>query len=100
VFFVPATINYLLTLEAETLIADYLAEAGAAATSSRTTSHAHRAHVTLVRKLLAMTTGSVVIRFGEPMDPFGNRVDDDGRSVDRRGRTVDPATYVTRDGQP
>ncbi len=28
VFFVPATINYLITLEAETLIADFLSEAG------------------------------------------------------------------------
>ncbi len=28
IFFVPATINYLLTLEAETLIADFLSEAG------------------------------------------------------------------------
>src|SRR5690348_1669110 len=28
IYFVPATINYLITLEAETLIADFLAEAG------------------------------------------------------------------------
>lgn len=100
VFVVPATINYMLTLEASTLIADYLAEVGRNRyiIEDDESTRVERV-VTLVRKLV-MTTGSVVIRFGEPMDPFTNRVLDDGRSVDLRGRTVDPATYVTRDGQP
>jgi glycerol-3-phosphate O-acyltransferase len=38
VYFVPATLNYALVLEAETLIEDHLKGAGQAATSSRTTS--------------------------------------------------------------
>ena len=99
VFFVPATINYMLTLEASTLIADFLAEVGRNRYIIEDDESTRLERVaTLVRKL-AMTTGSVVIRYGEPMDPFTNRVLDDGRSVDARGRTVDPATYVTRDGQ-
>ncbi len=99
VFVVPATINYMLTLEASTLIADYLAEVGRNRyiIEDDESTRVERV-VTLVRKLV-MTTGSVVIRFGEPMDPFTNRVLDDGRSVDARGRTVDPASYVTRDGE-
>lgn len=100
VFFVPATINYLLTLEASTLIADYLAEVGRNRyiIEDDESTQLERV-VTLVRKLV-MTTGSVVIRFGEPMDPFTNRVTADGRSLDARGREVDPRTYVTRDGVP
>ena len=100
VFVVPATINYMLTLEASTLIEDYLAEVGRSRyiIEDDESTRIERI-VTLLRKLV-MTTGSVVIRFGEPMDPFTNRVLDDGRSVDLRGRTVDPASYVTRDGQP
>ncbi len=100
VFFVPATINYMLTLEASTLIADYLAEVGRSRyiIEDDESTQIERI-VTLLRKMV-MTTGSVVIRFGQPMDPFTNRVTPDGRSVDRRGRTIEPASYVARDGQP
>lgn len=100
VFFVPSTINYLLTLEASTLMADYLAEVGRNRyiIEDDESTQLERI-VTLVRKLV-MTTGSVVIRFGQPIDPFGNRVTADGGSVDARGRAVDPASYVTVDGVP
>jgi glycerol-3-phosphate O-acyltransferase len=37
---------------------------------------------------------SVVIRFGDALDPFGNRVDDSGASLDHRGRVVDTSGYV------
>jgi glycerol-3-phosphate O-acyltransferase len=98
VVFVPSTINYLLTLEASTLIADYLAEVGRNRyiIDDDESTQIERV-ITLVRKLV-MTTGSVVIRFGEPIDPFTNRVTEDGRSLDPRGREVDPRTYVTRNG--
>jgi glycerol-3-phosphate O-acyltransferase len=94
VFFVPATINYLITLEAETLIADYLSESGKGRfiiDDDESTRIGRLAAFT--RKLFAMS-GSVVIRFGEPIDPFGNEVDEQGRSFDQRGREVDPATYL------
>ncbi|MBL8602098.1 MAG: 1-acyl-sn-glycerol-3-phosphate acyltransferase [Myxococcales bacterium] len=100
VFFVPATINYLLTLEASTLIADYLAEVGRNRYIIEDDESTQLERIaTLVRKLV-LTTGSVVIRFAQPIDPFGNRVLADGRSVDPRGREVDPRSYVTRRGQP
>ena len=98
VFFVPATINYLLTLEASTLIDDYLAETGRNRYIIEDDESTQLDRIfTLLRKL-TRTTGSIVIRFGQPMDPFTNRVTPDGRSLDARGRTVDPATYVMRDG--
>jgi glycerol-3-phosphate O-acyltransferase len=97
IFFVPATINYLITLEAETLIADFLSEAGKGRFIIEDDESSRLGRVaSFMRKLLAMR-GAVVIRFSEPIDLFGNRVDDEGRSHDRRGREVDPASYV-KDG--
>jgi glycerol-3-phosphate O-acyltransferase len=94
VFFVPATINYLITLEAETLIADFLSEAGKGRFIIEDDESTRLARVgAFVKKLLGMN-GAVVIRFGDPIDPFGNRVDDAGVSHDARGRAVDPASYV------
>ena len=94
IFFVPATINYLITLEAETLIADYLSEAGKGRYIIDDDESSRIGRVAaFVRKLLGMD-GSVVIRVGQPVDPFGNRVDAEGRSYDRRGREVDPSSYL------
>ncbi len=93
-YIVPATINYRLVLEAETLIDDYLAETG----KNRyiiTDDEFSRVGRMLefFRKILAHE-GSVIVRFGRPLDPFGNDVTDDGESIDRAGRAVDPATFV------
>jgi glycerol-3-phosphate O-acyltransferase len=94
VFFVPATINYLVTLEAETLIADYLTEAGKGRFIIEDDESTRIARVAgFMRKLLGMR-GSVVIRFSDPVDLFGNAVDERGISHDPRGRAVDPAGYV------
>jgi glycerol-3-phosphate O-acyltransferase len=99
VFFVPATINYQLTLEARTLVEDWLAEQGRARYIIADDESTQLERVlTLVRKLL-LTEGSIVLRFSDPLDPFGNRVAADGRSIDRRGRTVDPLSYIQRDGR-
>ncbi|NUP14305.1 MAG: hypothetical protein HOW73_50380 [Polyangiaceae bacterium] len=94
VFFVPSTINYVITLEAETLIRDYLSETGKSRYIIEDDESSRLGRmVAFIRKLLGME-GAVVIRFGEPMDPFGNSVDDNGDSYDRRGRKVDPSRYV------
>ncbi len=94
IFFVPATINYLVTLEAETLIADYLSEAGKGRFIIEDDESARLGKVAAFMRKLIGLEGSVIIRFGEPMDPFGNAVDARGISYDRRGRVVDPASYV------
>jgi glycerol-3-phosphate O-acyltransferase len=94
IFFVPATINYLITLEAETLIADHLSESGKARYIIEDDESSRLGRVaSFARKALGMS-GSVVIRFGAPVDPFGNEVDDDGVSHDRRGRAVEASSYV------
>jgi glycerol-3-phosphate O-acyltransferase len=94
VFFVPATINYLITLEAETLIADFLSDAGKGRFIIEDDESARLGRVaSFMRKLLGME-GSVIVRFSNPIDPFGNTVDERGKSYDPRGREVDPSTYV------
>jgi glycerol-3-phosphate O-acyltransferase len=101
VFFVPATINYLLTLEAETLIDDFLQEEGKARYIIEDDESTQIGRVSaFMRKLLGMD-GACVIRFSRPLDCFGNEVDDDGVSHDAHGRAVDALTYVmSADGTP
>jgi glycerol-3-phosphate O-acyltransferase len=94
VFFVPATINYLLTLEAETLIDDFLQEEGKARYIIEDDESTRVGRVTaFMQKLLGLDAGCV-IRFSRPMDCFGNSVDAEGDSHDARGRRVDPTSYV------
>jgi glycerol-3-phosphate O-acyltransferase len=94
VFFVPATINYLLTLEAETLVDDFLQEEGKHRYIIEDDESSRPARVaSFIRKLLGLDAGCV-IRFGQPLDCFGNEVDAQGVSHDARGRTVDPLSYL------
>jgi glycerol-3-phosphate O-acyltransferase len=98
VFVVPATINYLLTLEAETLVGDFLQEEGKHRYIIEDDESAKPGRIAaFMRKLLGLDAGCVV-RFGHPLDCFGNRVDDDGISYDARGHAVSPLSYLT-DGE-
>jgi len=94
-FFVPATINYLLTLEAETLIDDFLQEEGKARYIIEDDESTRVSRVAAFMNKLLGLDGACVIRFSRPLDCFGNYVDDEGRSHDNRGRVVDASTYVT-----
>jgi glycerol-3-phosphate O-acyltransferase len=95
VFFVPVTLNYLLTLEAETLIDDFLQEEGKHRYIIEDDESTRPGRVAaFMRKLLGLDAGCVV-RFSRPLDCFGNAVDEDGVSHDARGHVVDPLTYLT-----
>lgn len=94
VFFVPATINYLVTLEAPTLIADFLQEAGKARYIIEDDESSRIERVASFANKLLRHSAGVVIRLGEPLDPFGNQVDENGDSRDGRGHAVDPASYL------
>jgi glycerol-3-phosphate O-acyltransferase len=95
VFFVPVTLNYLLTLEAETLIDDFLQEEGKHRYIIEDDESTRPGRVAaFMRKLLGLDAGCIV-RFSRPLDCFGNTVDEDGVSHDARGHVVDPLTYLT-----
>jgi glycerol-3-phosphate O-acyltransferase len=101
VFFVPATINYLLTLEAETLIDDFLMEEGKARYIIEDDESTRFGRVASFINKARGLDGACVVRFSRPLDCFGNFVDDEGNSYDKRGRTVDPTGYIIgRDGRP
>jgi glycerol-3-phosphate O-acyltransferase len=101
VFFVPATINYMLTLEAETLIDDFLHEEGKARYIIEDDESTRVGRIaSFAQKLLGLDE-SVVIRFSTPVDCFGNRVDAAGNSYDAHNRRVDAESYLLGgDGKP
>ena len=100
VYFVPATINYALVLEAETLIEDYLKEEGRARYIIEDDEFSRiERWISFFNKFRGLES-VCVIRFGEPLDPFGNSVDDQGNSLAPDGRVIDPGTYVSRRGTP
>jgi glycerol-3-phosphate O-acyltransferase len=93
-FIVPATINYRLVLEAETLVDDYLAETGKSRYIITDDEFSRVGRLLEFFRKIVAHEGSVVVRFGRPFDPFGNDITDDGESIDRAGRVVDPASFV------
>lgn len=94
IYIIPATINYRLVLEAETLIDDYLAETGKSRYIITDDEFSRLGRLFEFFRKIVAHEGSVIVRFGRPFDPFGNDVTDDGDSIDRAGRMVDPASFV------
>jgi glycerol-3-phosphate O-acyltransferase len=94
IYIVPATINYRLVLEAETLIADYLAEVGKNRFIITDDEFSRVGRIAEFMRRILVHEGSVVVRFGRPLDVFGNEITNGGDSIDRAGRIVDPATFV------
>ncbi|MDX2087941.1 MAG: 1-acyl-sn-glycerol-3-phosphate acyltransferase [Kofleriaceae bacterium] len=94
IYIVPVTINYRLVLEAETLIADYLAETGKSRYIITDDEFSRIGRILEFFRKILVHEGSVIVRFGRPLDPFGNDITDEGESIDRAGRIVDPASYV------
>ena len=99
VFFVPATINYHLVLEAATLIEDALQEEGQSRYIITDDEFSRPDRVLqFTRNMLSMSNPIEVV-FGRPLDPFGNFVDMDGNSLDPGGSPFDPVGYVGRGGE-
>ncbi|MFN0250919.1 MAG: 1-acyl-sn-glycerol-3-phosphate acyltransferase [Kofleriaceae bacterium] len=94
IYIVPVTINYRLVLEAETLIGDYLAEAGKSRFIITDDEFSRVGRLVEFFRKILVHEGSVIVRFGRPLDVFGNDITDDGESIDRAGRAVDPASFV------
>ncbi len=94
VFFVPATINYHLVLEAETLIDDHLQEAGKSRYIITDDEFSRPDKVIHFVRNMMNLSNPVEVVFGDPIDPFGNPVNEDGDSIDPQGRAFDPAGYV------
>jgi glycerol-3-phosphate O-acyltransferase len=100
VYIVPCTINYYLVLEAETLIEDYLKEAGKSRYIIEDDESTKPERVLSFLRNLFQLDARVHVHFGAPLDPFGNPVDQGGRSLDGRGRPIDVRRYTYVGGVP
>jgi len=100
VYYVPCTLSYQLVLEAETLVDDFLKEAGKSRYIIEDDESSQlKKMVDFVTNLLSLDS-RIYVTFGRAMDPFGNAVDDKGRSLDSHGRPIDISRYVLIDGKP
>ncbi len=99
-YIVPATLNFQLVLEAETLIADYLKDTGKARFIIEDDESAQLTRVVQFGRSLLRLSGVGVVRFGQPMDVLGNPVNRRGESLDPQGRPVDLSRYFQVGGKP
>jgi glycerol-3-phosphate O-acyltransferase len=98
IFIVPATFTYHITLEAESLIRQYLEDV----TREDWVSYQDEAFmiqrvVEFIKRIVEMDM-KVFVRFSDVFDPFGNYVDEEGNSLDPYGRPIDPVKYILKDG--
>ena len=100
VFVVPCTLSYHLVLEGETLIDDYLKEAGKARYIITDDEFSRPKRIYNFLSNLVNLDARIYITVCPPLDPFGNRVLADGTSVDPRGRPIDTERYVHVGGTP
>lgn len=95
VLVVPCTLSFALTLEAETLIEDALAEAGKSRYIISDDEFSEPRTVASFARTVLNLDAAVYVVLGEPLDLLGNRVDEQGCSLDPAGRRIDRTRYVT-----
>ena len=99
IYFVPATLNYHLVLEAQTLVDDYLKEAGKSRYIIEDDESTRIARVARYLSDMLRSHDSMTLHFSEPLDVLGHRVSPDGMSHDDRGRPVDLRPFFTINGE-
>ncbi|MBI2567488.1 MAG: 1-acyl-sn-glycerol-3-phosphate acyltransferase [Candidatus Schekmanbacteria bacterium] len=100
IYVVPCTLNYQLVLEAETLIADYLAETGKSRFVILDDEFSQPQRIAEFLRNIMGLDSTIYLVVSRALDPFGNRVDDEGRSLDPAGRPIDIRRYVSINGSP
>jgi glycerol-3-phosphate O-acyltransferase len=99
VFIVPMVMSYHFVLEANSLIEDYLAEAGKHRfIQSEDESWQPMKILGFFWKLFSSKSG-ITVRIGKPLDIFGNFVDEEGQSIGPNGTTIDPQRWLTTRGE-
>ncbi|MCC7384096.1 MAG: 1-acyl-sn-glycerol-3-phosphate acyltransferase [Deltaproteobacteria bacterium] len=99
-FIVPMTLSYQLTLEAETLIDDFLKEVGKSRYIITDDEFSEPRRVFDFIASLLNLESKIYVTVCRGYDPFGNTLDDDGESLDPCGRRIDPSRYVLAEGEP
>ena len=99
-YIVPCTLSYQLVLEAETLIDDWLQEAGKSRYIITDDEFTKPRRVAAFFTQLLSLDSSIYFTAGKAMDCFGNPVDEQGVSYDPMGRAFDPSRYVLNGDGP
>lgn len=99
VFVVPVTINYHFTLEAPTLIREYLKNKGQerfyVENDEFSTSYKI---IKFLLKFISKGSG-LSVSIGRGMDLFGNYVNDEGQSISPKGNIINTRDYFISNGQ-
>jgi len=100
IFVIPATINYQLVLEAETLIEDHLKEVGKGRYIIEDDEFSKVKRILEFVDHIFTMESRIHVVISPAMDVFGNPVDEEGRSTDHRGRLIDRRRYILINGKP
>lgn len=98
IYIVPVNLNAHLTLEAETLINDFLAITGQSRYIIENDEFSRPQRIFTYLKSHMNFNSKSFVHYGKPLDPFGNQVDEEGQSMDRHGRYIDIQRYVMKAG--
>ncbi|MBI2608946.1 MAG: 1-acyl-sn-glycerol-3-phosphate acyltransferase [Deltaproteobacteria bacterium] len=96
IFVIPMNLSSHLTLEAETLIDDFLRAVGKSRYIIENDEFSKPQRIFSFLKTYTKLHSKTFIHFGDPLDLFGNQVDQNGVSMDRHGRTIDIQKYVEK----
>lgn len=99
IYVVPCVISYHFTLEANTLITDYIAEKGQSRFIIEDDESYNPKEVAQFLYKFFSASSSIYLNFGSALDPFGNLVDEHGQSLGPHGRTLDTTDFVKSFGQ-
>ena len=94
ILFVPCTLSFSLTLEAETLIEDHLADEGKSRFIITDDEFSETRTLSRFAHNILNLDSNVYIRFGAPLDITGNLVNKEGLSLDPNGDVVSRKEYV------
>lgn len=97
VFIVPAVINYHFTLEAPSLIRDYLKRTGRERYYVEADEFSTSYKISTFMFKFFTKGSDISINIGRGMDILGNYVDDEGNSFDKNGNPIDTRDYFLRD---
>jgi glycerol-3-phosphate O-acyltransferase len=97
-FIIPQVLSYELTLEAETLIDDFLRETGKSRYIITDDEFASAKRILDFFSGILELDARIHMTFMPPLDPFGNPVDEDGNSLDGSGRPIDTERYLCSAG--
>ncbi|MCR9253985.1 MAG: 1-acyl-sn-glycerol-3-phosphate acyltransferase [bacterium] len=99
IFIVPVVINYHFTLEAPSLINNYLKIKGQERYYVENDEYSTSYKIATFLLKFFTKGSNISVAIGKGMDVLGNYVDDEGNSLDTNGNIIDPKDYFITDGE-